>query len=96
MNEKGSWSLSPAYDLSYAYSPDSRFIARHQMSLNGKRDNFVLEDVLSVGKNMDIKNPLKIVEEVATSIDRFSEFASDAGIEKRIADYVDREFIRLL
>ena len=52
MNEKGSWSLSPAYDLSYAYSPDSRFIARHQMSLNGKRDNFVLEDVLSDRKSV--------------------------------------------
>ncbi|PSV00740.1 type II toxin-antitoxin system HipA family toxin [Photobacterium kishitanii] len=44
MDNHGKWSLSPAYDIAYSYKPDSKWVAQHWMSLNGKRDNFTRED----------------------------------------------------
>ena len=38
MDADGQWSLSPAFDLTYAYNPDGAWTSRHQMTLNGKRD----------------------------------------------------------
>ncbi len=40
MNKAGEWSLSPAFDLSYSYNPDGTWTSQHQMSMNGKRENF--------------------------------------------------------
>jgi serine/threonine-protein kinase HipA len=44
MDRKGNWSLSPAFDVAYAYNPSGDWTAAHQMSLAGKRDDFTRED----------------------------------------------------
>ena len=44
MDRGGAWSLSPAFDVTYAYNPSGRWTRRHQMTLNGKRDDFTRED----------------------------------------------------
>lgn len=45
MDKAGRWSLAPAFDVSWNYNPDGQWTARHQMSINGRRDEFALEDV---------------------------------------------------
>jgi len=44
MNKGGAWSLSPAFDVTYAYNPTGIWTARHQMTINGKADGFTLAD----------------------------------------------------
>ena len=36
MDKTGKWSLSPAYDMGFAYNPAGGWTAQHQMSVNGK------------------------------------------------------------
>jgi serine/threonine-protein kinase HipA len=43
MDNKGNWSLAPAYDLSYAYNPASKWLRMHQMSINGKREEMICQ-----------------------------------------------------
>ena len=50
MNRKGTWSLSPAFDVTYAYNPTGTWTGRHQMTLNGKRDEFTLDDFEACGR----------------------------------------------
>ena len=38
MNKSGIWSLAPAYDVTYAYNPTNKWISKHQMAVNGKRE----------------------------------------------------------
>jgi len=76
----GVWQLSPAYDLCFSYKPGNKFIEQHQMSSNGKRDNFFLEDILEVAKSADVKRPREIITEVEQTIARWPEFAETAGI----------------
>ncbi len=40
MDKQGRWSLSPAFDVMYAYNPSGAWTAMQQMSLAGKRDGF--------------------------------------------------------
>ncbi|MDR0799685.1 MAG: type II toxin-antitoxin system HipA family toxin [Dysgonamonadaceae bacterium] len=80
MNKLGKWELAPAYDLCYAYSPSGRWTNLHQLSLNNKRDNFTLEDLLTVAKKMDIKNSREIVQQIIGTVSQWENYALDAGV----------------
>jgi serine/threonine-protein kinase HipA len=80
MNQDGTWRLAPAYDLSYAFNPANKWLAKHQMTINGKREDITHDDLLSVGKQMNIKKANEIIERVRSVINRWSYYAADAGI----------------
>jgi serine/threonine-protein kinase HipA len=83
MNREGTWRLAPAYDLSYAFNPANKWLARHQMTINGKRENITRGDLLTVGKQMSIKKETDIIERVRSVINRWSNYAADAGIPQK-------------
>lgn len=80
MSKRGEWKLSPAYDVTYAYNPDNRWLKQHQLSVNGKRENIYRADLLKVATEMNIKKPLEIIAAVQEAASKWSEFASTAGI----------------
>lgn len=84
----GKWQLSPAYDICFSYKPGNIFIEQHQMSCNGKRDGFVLDDLLEAAKYADVKRPLDIIRQVEESLSKWSQFAEAAGIDEERADYI--------
>ena len=53
MNRKGQWSLSSAYDITYCNG--AGWTSKHQMTVNGKTDNFERTDLLAVAEHADIK-----------------------------------------
>jgi len=84
------WQLAPAYDLCFSYKPGNPFIESHQMSCNGKRDGFLLEDLLTAAKSADVKNPKKIIEEVQSAVSRWSEFAKKADIDNARITHISK------
>jgi serine/threonine-protein kinase HipA len=44
MTKQGEWSLAPAFDVIYSYSPSGQWTATHQMTMNGKQDGFTMAD----------------------------------------------------
>lgn len=82
MNNKGEWKLSPAYDITYAYNPESKWTRRHQLSINGKRDEINKEDLLKVGKEMNIKKAKDIIDNVKDVISNWNVYAKDCNIPK--------------
>lgn len=90
MNKRGEWRLSPAYDVTYAYNPENRWLKQHQMAVNGKRENIYRGDLLKVASEMNIKKPLEIISEVHEAAARWSEFAEQAGIPESQASAIDR------
>jgi len=83
MNKAGEWSLSPAFDVIYSYNPDGAWTSQHQMSLNGKRDRFTLDDFREVGEVASMKRGRAdaIVAEVTDAVRRWGEFAELAGVD---------------
>ena len=82
MDKQGQWSLSPAFDVMYAYNPSGTWTARHQMSLAGKRDGFSFDDFKSVADMASMKRGRAeaITREVAAAVGRWPEFAEQAGV----------------
>jgi serine/threonine-protein kinase HipA len=88
MDRAGSWRLSPAFDLVYAYSSRGGVTASHQMSVNGKRDGFTIEDFRQVGRVTSMKRGRaeEIVTEVVDAVKAWPDLASKAAVEdERIA-----------
>lgn len=82
MNRAGEWSLSPAFDLTYSYQPTGAWTSSHQMTLNGKRDQFLLEDfeACANGASMKRGRHIAIIEEVRNVVARWRNYAEEAGV----------------
>ena len=85
MSTNGKWKLSPAYDVTYSHNPAGKWTNQHQMSVNGKRDHFTKEELISTGKSISISRPEEIINDVITSVDKWLEFAEKAGVKKNIS-----------
>ena len=82
MDKQGRWSLSPAFDVTYSYNPDGLWTATHQMSMNGKRDDFTLEDFRTCAKFASMKRGRAeaILDDVIAAVKRWPEFAEQAKV----------------
>ena len=90
MTPDGEWRLAPAYDLTYAYDPTNRWLRRHQLSVNGKREHIADADFLAVAKEMNIKKPTVIIGEVRDALARWPEFAAAAGMPAEQTEKIAR------
>ena len=90
MDKSGRWSLSPAYDVIYAWNPDGAWTAQHQMSVNGRRDGFQRTDLLAVAERVRIRNADAVIGEVAEAVGRWPEFAAQAGVDERTVNRIGK------
>ena len=81
MKPTGEWSLAPAYDLCYAYSPSGKWTNQHQLSLNNKRDNFTMKDLLAVAENADIRNANDIIKNTIDVVSEWEKFAKNVDVK---------------
>ncbi len=90
MNKAGDWSLAPAFDVTFSYNPAGTWTAQHQMSLNGKRDGFALEDFRACEKVAGLKRgrATAILDEVVAAVSKWPTFAAEAGVSPEWTDHV--------
>ncbi|GMR05570.1 MAG: type II toxin-antitoxin system HipA family toxin [Gammaproteobacteria bacterium] len=82
MGTDGIWKLSPAYDVIYSHNPAGKWTNQHQMSVNGKRDHFTKVDLLLLGESISLSRPREIIDEVIAVVDKWPEYAKEAGVKK--------------
>ena len=84
MDRRGEWRLSPAFDVSYSYDPTGYWTSQHQMSLNGKRESFARQDMVSLARLAGIKRnrALEMLDRVITSVKTWPEVAVTVGVEE--------------
>lgn len=90
MDKRGKWSLSPAFDVMYAYNPSGAWTASHQMTLAGKREEFTLEDFKAVAETASMQRGRAetIAREVKHAVSRWREFAVTAGVASKLIDTI--------
>jgi serine/threonine-protein kinase HipA len=90
MNRRGEWSLSPAFDVVYSFNPDGRWTRVHQMSINGKRDDFTVADLEQTAAIAGLKrgSPRRILDEVIAAVERWPEFAAAARIPEETVELI--------
>ena len=82
MDKAGNWSLSPAFDMTYSYNPEGLWTASHQMSMNGKRKGFLLEDFKACANTALMKRGRaeSILAEVQEVARKWPDYADKAGV----------------
>lgn len=82
MNRNGVWSLSPAYDITFSYKPDSIWVNAHQMLINGKHQNISKEDFFETAKFAGIrkKDAMRCIDQVENAVLQWGSFAETAGM----------------
>ncbi len=92
MDRQGRWSLSPAFDVTYSYNPEGIWTASHQMSLNGKRDHFTLEDIKACARVAGLKRGRAeaLLHEVTEVVGQWSAFADRAAVAPLWRDQIAR------
>jgi serine/threonine-protein kinase HipA len=92
MDRRGHWSLSPAFDVVYAYNPRGRQTAQHQMSINGKRADFSIADLRHVAELVSMKRGQleQILEQVTVAVEAWPELAAKAGVDESRIDRIRR------
>lgn len=86
--ENGEWRLSPAYDVTHAHAPDSRWTRQHLMSVNGNSTGITRADVAQVGDRFGVPAMNDIVEQVLDAVAKWRGFADDAGVPDATAAHV--------
>jgi serine/threonine-protein kinase HipA len=92
MDKAGAWSLSPAFDVTYAYNPTGLWTSRHQMTINGKTDAFTREDFKAVAQVAGLKRGRHeaILAEVIAAVKEWPRYAKTAGVPRHQADAINR------
>jgi serine/threonine-protein kinase HipA len=87
MDRRGRWSLSPAFDVTWSYNPQGDWTSRHQMSLNGKRDNFTFADFQAVADGASLRRNAarEIHAEVRDAVAAWPEVAAEVGVPEAMS-----------
>ncbi len=92
MDKAGQWSLAPAFDMTYSHNPNGTWTARHHMSMNGKRDGFIMADFRACAKNASMKRGRAetIIDEVRTAVAKWPQYAEQAKVMNSWYEQIQR------
>ena len=89
MDEKGNWSVAPAYDLTFSGGPGGE----HSTTIMGEGKNPDQTHLLKLSEKFSIKNAETIIDQARAAIANWPKYADKAGVtkasKKSIADVID-------
>jgi serine/threonine-protein kinase HipA len=68
LKQGGAWELAPAYDVTFAHNPGSKWTHQHLMSVNGKFTDFQQKDLLAVADRFAIGTASRVIDQVQRAI----------------------------
>jgi serine/threonine-protein kinase HipA len=85
LKKDASWELAPAYDVCHAYKPGSIWVSQHTLSINGKRDNIVANDLITLAKSMHIRNPKSIIKDIYEKVSNWEYYAQNSNVDIKLS-----------
>ncbi|WP_066625691.1 type II toxin-antitoxin system HipA family toxin [Brevundimonas vesicularis] len=91
MDREGVWSLAPAYDVTWAMDPTNKWLRQHQMSVNGRRDDFTRADLEACAATASINaaRARAIIDEVVATVADWPRFAAEAEVDEAMRKSID-------
>jgi serine/threonine-protein kinase HipA len=82
LSDQTRWTLSPAYDVTYAYNPKGEWTYQHLMSVNGKFQDITRGDLLAVADRYQIPGATRALTDVKEAVLAWPEFAHAAHVSQ--------------
>jgi serine/threonine-protein kinase HipA len=87
----GSWQLSPAYDVTHAHAPSSKWTRQHLMAVNGHTVGITRHDVLEVGDRFAVPAASDVYEEVLKAVAMWRTFADEASVPEATINQISAD-----
>ncbi len=84
MSERGVWTPSPAYDLTFSQGPGGE----HTLLVGSEGKRPGREHLLRLAKAVGVRRPAALIDEVRDAVDSFPRFGSDAGVPRHVISAV--------
>ncbi len=91
MDESGTWTLAPAYDLTYS----STAIDEHSTRVAGEGANPGRANIMSLAHTFSISKPSEIIEEVQESLIQWPVIAEQCGVSAESIILIQKKFEEL-
>jgi len=90
MDQRGVWSLAPAFDVTYSYSPSGAWTHAHQMTMQGKRNGFTVDDFRACGKAIGLVRGRaeRILREVQEVVWHWPSYAEQVGMASTMMEAI--------
>lgn len=92
MNNKGEWSLSPAYDVGFSKGQNDL----HQMRLGNKFCNAEISDFRSLAEDFDINKWESIIEKTLTAFEKWPSLAKSNNLHSKYIDMINNKIVENL
>ncbi len=92
ITEKGEWAMTPAYDITFSRGPGGE----HSMSVAGEGRSPGKQAISRLGQltGFPQKNINNIIDQTIASLEQWSEFAGQAGINEQTKEYIQKKIER--
>ncbi|WP_430411021.1 type II toxin-antitoxin system HipA family toxin [Kordia sp.] len=95
LKEGDRWELAPGYDICHAYRPDSIWVSQHALSINGKRIGIQKQDLLHFAKQINIKKPETIINEINEKVQNWNDYADAVYVNHKLRDSIKKTLLNL-
>ena len=89
MDSEGAWSLSPAYDLTFAHG--AGFTATHQMTVRDKDTGIGEADLLELAREFGVKRPDRILEHMRHAVAGWERCAANYDVPDQVVKAIRKE-----
>ncbi len=90
------WNLAPAYDLTYSLNPLLTYTRTSRaLSINNKRTEITLKDVIKVADKFTVKNPNGIIEQVQEATKQWIAYTQELPIPAYIIDNIRKSLVTI-
>jgi serine/threonine-protein kinase HipA len=88
LKEGSTWQLAPAYDVCFSYDPQSYWVSQHALSINGKRKNIAVDDLMYIALRNNIRKPAEIIQQIKDVVNKWPHYASSTGVEQNLLKHI--------
>ena len=83
------WELAPAYDITFAFNPENKWLKQHLMSVNGKFEGITELDFREVADRYKLLGVCKdTIADIRAAVARWPQFANEAGVPPALAEEI--------
>lgn len=68
---------------------------RHSLTVNGRNEDITREDLEIAGRNNDIQDYKALIDTVANAVVQFEEYAKELGIDQKLIESIQADFIKV-
>ena len=82
--------------MTYSFNPDGAWTATHQMTMNGRRDGFTMDDFKTCARAASMKRGRgaeTIIAEVQDTVAQWRSFAIKAGVPDALSNSIQRNLM---